>query len=51
MKSWESRMPYLEILLEDERVTSQLSRDELASIFDYGYYLRYVDESFARLGL
>jgi adenylosuccinate lyase len=51
MKSWESRVPYLDVLLEDERVTSKLSRDELASIFDYAYYVRYVDESFGRLGL
>jgi adenylosuccinate lyase len=51
MKSWEARTPYLDFLLDDERVTSQLSRDELASLFDYGWYLRHVDESFRRIGL
>ncbi|MCH8052136.1 MAG: adenylosuccinate lyase, partial [Chloroflexi bacterium] len=51
MKSWEARTPYLDFLLDDERVTSKLSRDELASLFDYGWYLRHVDESFRRIGL
>ncbi len=51
MKSWEARTPYLDFLLDDERVTSKLSRDELASLFDYGWYLRHVDASFERIGL
>ena len=28
-----------------------ISREELAALFDYGYFVRYVDESFHRLGL
>jgi adenylosuccinate lyase len=51
MKAWQERRPYLDFLLEDERVTAKLSRDELASLFDYGWYLRHVDESFRRIGL
>jgi adenylosuccinate lyase len=51
MKAWDARQPYLGFLLDDERVTSQLSRDELASLFDYGWYLRHVDDSFRRIGL
>ena len=51
MKAWEARTRYLDVLLDDERVTSKLSRDELASLFDYGWYLRYVDDSFRRIGL
>ena len=51
MKAWEARTPYLDFLLDDERVTSKLPRDELASLFDYGWYLRHVDDSFRRIGL
>jgi adenylosuccinate lyase len=51
MKSWEQRQPYLDLLLEDPRVTAHLSRDELASLFDYNFYLSHVDDSFRRLGL
>jgi adenylosuccinate lyase len=51
MKAWEARAPYIDFLLEDDRVTAHLSRDELASLFDVTWYLRYVDDSFARLGL
>ena len=51
MKAWEARTPYLDFLLDDEGVVSKLSRDELASLFDYGWYLRYVDDSFRRIGL
>ncbi len=51
MKAWEARQPYLDFLLDDDRVTSKLSRDELASLFDYGWYLRHVDDSFRRIGL
>ncbi len=51
MKSWEARTPYLDLLCEDERVTSRLSRDELGALFDPEFYLRHVDESFGRLGL
>ena len=51
MKAWETRKPYLDFLLGDDHVTSKLSRDELASLFDYGWYLRHVDDSFRRIGL
>ena len=51
MKAWEAKQPYLGFLQEDTRVTSLLPSNELASLFEAGWYLRYVDESFARLGL
>ena len=51
MRSWEQRTPYLDLLAEDPAVTAHLSRDELAALFDYGFYLTHVDASFARLGL
>jgi adenylosuccinate lyase len=51
MKAWEGKAPYLGILQQDERVTRLLPGSELTSLFDAGWYLRYVDASFARLGL
>ncbi|HZP26727.1 MAG TPA: adenylosuccinate lyase [Dehalococcoidia bacterium] len=51
MRSWQEEKPFLDFLLADTEITALLSRDELASLFDYGYYLRYVDDSFRRMGL
>jgi len=51
MRSWEDGVPFLDLLCDDAEVTARLSRDELASLFDYGFYLRHVDESFRRIGL
>jgi adenylosuccinate lyase len=51
MRAWQERTPFLDLLCEDEGVTRHLSRDELASLFDYGFYVRHVDESFRRIGL
>jgi adenylosuccinate lyase len=51
MKAWEARSPYFDFLAADERVTSKLTREELSGLFDAAWYLRYVDESFKRLGM
>jgi adenylosuccinate lyase len=51
MKAWEERRPYIDFLCADPQVTTHLSRDELAPLFDYNFYLKHVDESFRRLGL
>ncbi len=51
MRAWQGRTPFLDLLLDDSQVTARLSRDELASLFDYGFYLKHVDESFRRVGL
>jgi adenylosuccinate lyase len=51
MRAWRERTPFLDLLCEDEGVMRHLSRDELASLFDYGFFLRHVDESFRRVGL
>ena len=32
-------------------MTERLSKEELESLFEYGFYLRHVDEVFSRLGL
>jgi adenylosuccinate lyase len=51
MKAWQQGKDFLSLLEADRRVTAHLSKEELNSLFDYGYYLKHVDEVFERLGL
>src|SRR4030042_5694685 len=51
MKSWKGRRNFLTLLKSDIEVLRNLSEEELENLFDYDYYLRYVDEIFERLGL
>jgi adenylosuccinate lyase len=51
MKAWEKRKNFLSLLEADKRVTQHLSKKELNSLFDYGYYLKHVDDVFTRLKL
>lgn len=49
MKAWKEGSRFLDLLQADPEVT--LSDNELAGIFDYGYYLKNIDAIFERLGL
>jgi adenylosuccinate lyase len=51
MKAWQQGKDFLSLLGADRRITAHLSKKELDSLFDYGYYLKHVDEVFERLGL
>jgi len=51
MKSWKGNKDFLKLLKIDPDVTAVLPASELEPIFDYHYYLRYVDEIFQRAGL
>ncbi len=51
MKAWEKRKSFLSLLETDRRITAHLSKKELNSLFDYSYYLKYVDDVFKRLRL
>jgi adenylosuccinate lyase len=51
MRAWAERDSLLELLKADSDVLKTLSVDELEHLFDYGYYTRYVDAAFDRLGL
>ncbi len=51
MKSWKGGRNFLSLLKADPEVTACLPVKELEEIFDYGYYLRHVDEIYERLGL
>ncbi|MDD5082685.1 MAG: adenylosuccinate lyase [Dehalococcoidales bacterium] len=51
MKALKANRNFLNLLKAEPEVTSVLPADELASLFDEQYYLRYVNDIFERLGL
>jgi adenylosuccinate lyase len=51
MPVWLKNRNFLSLLKADAEVTAKLSPSELESLFDYQYYLRYIDDIFNRLGL
>jgi len=50
-RSWEEGLDFRDLLRADRLAGEHLSQQELNDLFDYGYYTRYVDDTFARLGL
>ncbi len=51
MKAWKGNKNFPGLLKADPEVAVALPQGELEPLFDYQYYLRYVDEIFERLGL
>jgi adenylosuccinate lyase len=51
MVCWKEKTSFFELLAKDRNVSKVLPKDELALLFDYGYYTLHVDEIFTRLGL
>ena len=51
MRSWDEELDFRDLLKSDAEVTSYLSTDEMSGLFDYDYYLRYVKDTFRRIGL
>jgi len=51
MKAWHGNKNFLSLLKSDAEITATLPPSELEPLFDYQYYLRYVDDIFKRLGL
>jgi adenylosuccinate lyase len=51
MKAWQKKQSFLSLLEADRRIIAHLTKLELNSLFDYTYYLKYVDYVFKRLGL
>lgn len=49
MKVWEEGGNLKDCLLEDPEVKKYLSKDELDSLFDLGYYIQHVDTIFSRV--
>ena len=51
MQGWDFGKDFRELIKADRDVSPHLSNEELEELFDYGYYTRYVDDTFRRLGL
>ena len=47
MRCWDEKIPLLDLLKADKRIT-KMTPAELESLFDLGYYLKHIDEVFAR---
>ena len=50
-RTWDEDLDFRELLQSDERVSSYLNAEALDALFDYSYYVRYIDEVFCRVGL
>lgn len=50
-QAWETGTHLRELLLADERVRAHLSPEQIDEIFDLEPHLRYIDETFRRVGL
>lgn len=48
MKCWEGDRTFLQILEEDPRIIGSFTVEELESLFDTGYFLRFVEKVFER---
>ncbi len=51
MRSWDEKLDFRQLLRDEPDVAEHLQGDALEDMFDYGYYIRYVDETFQRAGL
>ena len=49
MKVWDDGGDYKELITSDADISSHLSEEEIARVFDLNYYLRNVDKVFARV--
>ncbi len=49
--TWDEDQDFRELIRRDSTVRERLKPEELDNIFDYGYYVRFVDDIFERVGL
>jgi len=50
-KAWDGQKYFKDLLLEDNEFLKFLSKQEIEQCFDLKYHLKYIDETFKRLGL
>jgi adenylosuccinate lyase len=51
MRSWDLGEDFRELLRTDQEAKEWLPGGEMEELFVYGYYTRYVDDTFKRIGL
>ena len=51
MRSWDQGEDFRVLVKSDSRIASYLPAEALEALFDYGYYLRHVRDTFRRAGL
>ncbi|HPT70266.1 MAG TPA: adenylosuccinate lyase [Syntrophomonas sp.] len=51
MQSWREKIPFKQLILDNETIMNLITPDELDKIFDYGVYTANVDYIFKRCGL
>ena len=51
MRAWDDGQDFRQLLASDPEAAAQLSAAEMDDLFDYGYYTRYIDDNFRRIGL
>jgi adenylosuccinate lyase len=51
MRAWDEGLDFRELVKSDPAVTEHISPGSLDGLFDYAWYLRYVDHQYRRLGL
>jgi adenylosuccinate lyase len=51
LSAWDNDVDFRDLLRQDPQIMAYLAIDDLEELFDYNYYIRFVDEIFKRLGL
>ena len=51
MESWDEESDFRDLVRSSGDLSDWLSPDEIKGLFDYGYYVRHLDEIFERVGL
>ena len=51
MRAWDDGQDFRQLLASDPEAAAHLSAAEMDDLFDYGYYTRYIDDNFRRIGL
>ena len=51
MRCWQENRDFKELIKQDERIRERLKEEEIDSIFEMKYYLRYADEILHKVGI